>query len=122
MTTIKGIGRRFSNLICKKAEVDSNKRAGELTQVRYGSCPHTPRRRGGRGRAEQAVGAGCRGGLRRALQGAQGACLASVAVGMSCGRVVARFDLRTSRYYLRDACVLMVRHTACRMRSIVCCG
>mmetsp|Transcript_46891 Transcript_46891/g.94591 ORF Transcript_46891/g.94591 Transcript_46891/m.94591 type:complete len:155 (+) Transcript_46891:49-513(+) len=29
---IQGIGRRFSNLICKKAEVDPNKRAGELTQ------------------------------------------------------------------------------------------
>ena len=30
LTAIKGIGRRFSNLICKKAEVDLNKRAGEL--------------------------------------------------------------------------------------------
>ena len=31
LTSIKGIGRRFSNMICKKAEVDMNKRAGELT-------------------------------------------------------------------------------------------
>eukprot|EP00743_Colponemidia_sp_Colp-15_P000039 GILK01000047.1.p1 GENE.GILK01000047.1~~GILK01000047.1.p1 ORF type:complete len:156 (-),score=25.60 GILK01000047.1:166-633(-) len=31
LTAIKGIGRRFSNLICKKAEIDMNKRAGELT-------------------------------------------------------------------------------------------
>jgi small subunit ribosomal protein S18e len=31
LTKIKGIGRRFSDLICKKAEVDVNKRAGELT-------------------------------------------------------------------------------------------
>jgi small subunit ribosomal protein S18e len=31
MTKIPGIGRRFSDLICKKAEVDVNKRAGELT-------------------------------------------------------------------------------------------
>ena len=30
LTSIKGIGRRFSNLICKKAEVDMRKRAGEL--------------------------------------------------------------------------------------------
>lgn len=30
LTAIKGIGRRFSNLICKKAEIDLNKRAGEL--------------------------------------------------------------------------------------------
>ena len=30
LTSIKGIGRRFSNLICKKAEVDVRKRAGEL--------------------------------------------------------------------------------------------
>lgn len=29
---IRGIGRRFANLICKKAEVDLNKRAGELTE------------------------------------------------------------------------------------------
>lgn len=27
---IKGVGRRFSNIICKKAEIDMNKRAGEL--------------------------------------------------------------------------------------------
>nr|CAB3254308.1 40S ribosomal protein S18 [Phallusia mammillata] len=31
MTAIKGVGRRFSNLICKKADVDLSKRAGELT-------------------------------------------------------------------------------------------
>jgi len=29
---IKGVGRRFSGLICKQAEVDGTKRAGELTQ------------------------------------------------------------------------------------------
>merc|ERR1712157_392875 len=31
LTAIKGIGRRFGNIICKKAEIDINKRAGELT-------------------------------------------------------------------------------------------
>lgn len=31
LTQIKGIGRRYSNLVCKKAEVDLNKRAGELS-------------------------------------------------------------------------------------------
>ena len=31
LTKIKGIGRRFSNLVLKKAEVSLNKRAGELT-------------------------------------------------------------------------------------------
>lgn len=31
LTAIKGIGRRFSNICCKKAEVDLNKRAGELS-------------------------------------------------------------------------------------------
>ncbi|CAJ2506193.1 Uu.00g003230.m01.CDS01 [Anthostomella pinea] len=31
MTRIKGVGRRYSNLVCKKADVDLNKRAGELT-------------------------------------------------------------------------------------------
>merc|ERR1711915_118545 len=30
LTGIKGVGRRFANLVCKKADVDTNKRAGEL--------------------------------------------------------------------------------------------
>ena len=37
LTSIKGIGRRFSYIICKKAEIDLNKRAGELSAVRQ---PH----------------------------------------------------------------------------------
>lgn len=32
LTSIKGIGRRFSNIVCKKADVDLNKRAGELSE------------------------------------------------------------------------------------------
>ena len=28
MTSVKGIGRRFSNIVCKKADVDMDKRAG----------------------------------------------------------------------------------------------
>jgi len=32
LTRIRGIGRRFANIVCKKAEVDLNKRAGELTE------------------------------------------------------------------------------------------
>lgn len=32
LTAIKGIGRRFSNIVCKKADVNLNKRAGQLTQ------------------------------------------------------------------------------------------
>eukprot|EP00812_Abedinium_dasypus_P010697 NODE_4300_length_688_cov_140.047393.p1 GENE.NODE_4300_length_688_cov_140.047393~~NODE_4300_length_688_cov_140.047393.p1 ORF type:complete len:147 (+),score=53.88 NODE_4300_length_688_cov_140.047393:107-547(+) len=31
LTSIKGIGRRLSNLIIKKCDIDMNKRAGELT-------------------------------------------------------------------------------------------
>ena len=31
LTAIRGIGRRFSNIICKKCDIDLNKRAGELT-------------------------------------------------------------------------------------------
>ncbi|KAI5400097.1 ribosomal 40S subunit protein S18A [Lathyrus oleraceus] len=31
MTSIKGIGRRFANICCKKADIDMNKRAGELS-------------------------------------------------------------------------------------------
>lgn len=30
LTAVKGVGRRFANLICKKAEIDLTKRAGEL--------------------------------------------------------------------------------------------
>ncbi|XP_041370661.1 40S ribosomal protein S18 [Gigantopelta aegis] len=32
MTSIKGIGRRFSNVVCKKANIDLTKRAGELSE------------------------------------------------------------------------------------------
>ncbi|KAK4537071.1 hypothetical protein CDCA_CDCA11G3096 [Cyanidium caldarium] len=31
LTAIKGVGRRFAILVCRKAEVDLRKRAGELT-------------------------------------------------------------------------------------------
>ncbi|EPX70911.1 40S ribosomal protein S18 [Schizosaccharomyces octosporus yFS286] len=31
MTQIKGVGRRYANIVCKKADVDMSKRAGELT-------------------------------------------------------------------------------------------
>eukprot|EP00612_Vaucheria_litorea_P002983 CAMPEP_0171464028 /NCGR_PEP_ID=MMETSP0945-20130129/7477_1 /TAXON_ID=109269 /ORGANISM="Vaucheria litorea, Strain CCMP2940" /LENGTH=153 /DNA_ID=CAMNT_0011990967 /DNA_START=18 /DNA_END=479 /DNA_ORIENTATION=+ len=32
LTSIKGIGRRFSTLVCKMADIDLNKRAGELSE------------------------------------------------------------------------------------------
>jgi len=31
LTSIKGVGRRFANVVCKKAEINMKKRAGELT-------------------------------------------------------------------------------------------
>merc|ERR1712023_356505 len=31
LTAIKGIGRRFSNIVCKSADIDMNKRAGQLS-------------------------------------------------------------------------------------------
>jgi len=31
LTSIKGCGRRFANLVCKKADININKRAGELS-------------------------------------------------------------------------------------------
>jgi small subunit ribosomal protein S18e len=31
LTAIKGVGRRYANIVCKKADVDLTKRAGELT-------------------------------------------------------------------------------------------
>ena len=31
LTQIKGIGRRFATVVCKKAEIDMGKRAGELS-------------------------------------------------------------------------------------------
>lgn len=54
LTAIKGIGRRFSNIVCKKAEVDMKKRAGEYhggsrrsrwskeldAWARIGTCKH----------------------------------------------------------------------------------
>merc|ERR1712138_115886 len=32
MTAIKGVGRRYSNLVLKKADIDLTKRAGDLTE------------------------------------------------------------------------------------------
>merc|ERR1711916_137764 len=32
LTAIRGVGRRYANLVCKKADVDLKKRAGELTE------------------------------------------------------------------------------------------
>merc|ERR1712170_1877 len=31
LTAIKGVGRRYSHVVCKKADVDLTKRAGELS-------------------------------------------------------------------------------------------
>jgi small subunit ribosomal protein S18e len=36
LTAIRGIGRRFSNIVCKKAEVDMRKRAGGATSAEVG--------------------------------------------------------------------------------------
>merc|ERR1719198_2481690 len=33
LTAIKGIGRRFSNIICKKCDIDLNKRADEINKL-----------------------------------------------------------------------------------------
>ncbi|XP_045625085.2 small ribosomal subunit protein uS13 isoform X2 [Procambarus clarkii] len=32
MTAIKGVGRRYSNIVLKKADIDQSKRAGEMTE------------------------------------------------------------------------------------------
>jgi len=37
LTQIKGIGRRFANVCCKKAEIDMGQRAGELTAAQLES-------------------------------------------------------------------------------------
>jgi ribosomal protein S13 len=37
LTKIKGVGRRYSNLVCKKADVDLNKRYGYLIGRKTGA-------------------------------------------------------------------------------------
>merc|ERR1711976_368590 len=32
LTSIKGVGRRYSNMVLKKADIDMNKRAGEISE------------------------------------------------------------------------------------------
>ena len=32
LTAIKGVGRRYANIVLKKADIDLNKRAGECTE------------------------------------------------------------------------------------------
>lgn len=39
MTAIKGVGRRFSYVCLRKADVDTNKRAGELTEEEVNTQP-----------------------------------------------------------------------------------
>ena len=38
LTAIKGCGRRYANLCCKKAEIDLAKRAGELVRKLVSVC------------------------------------------------------------------------------------
>lgn len=46
LTKIKGVGRRYSNLVCKKADVDLNKRAGELTcTIIHRDTPRQPKKK-----------------------------------------------------------------------------
>merc|ERR1712189_35 len=33
LTSIKGVGRRYSNIVLKKADIDQTKRAGEITEA-----------------------------------------------------------------------------------------
>ncbi|KAA0186829.1 hypothetical protein HAZT_HAZT011553 [Hyalella azteca] len=35
LTAIKGVGRRYANIVLKKADIDINKRAGELTEEEH---------------------------------------------------------------------------------------
>ena len=44
LTSIKGVGRRFSNVACKKAEVDLNKRCAPRRALRgrAAACPCAP--------------------------------------------------------------------------------
>lgn len=37
MTAIKGVGRRYANIVLKKADVDLTKRAGECTEEEVSS-------------------------------------------------------------------------------------
>lgn len=38
---VQGVGRRYANLVCKKADIDMNKRAGELTDEEVNSCDYS---------------------------------------------------------------------------------
>lgn len=40
LTKIPGVGRRFANLVCKKAEIDLNKRCGWLCGTVWCACGH----------------------------------------------------------------------------------
>lgn len=38
VTSIKGVGRRYANVVLKKADIDLTKRAGELSEEEVMSC------------------------------------------------------------------------------------
>lgn len=42
MTAIKGVGRRYANIVLKKADVDLTKRAGECTEEEVSVPPPPP--------------------------------------------------------------------------------
>ena len=39
LTAVKGVGRRYANIIIKKADIDLNKRAGELSEEEVSVAP-----------------------------------------------------------------------------------
>jgi small subunit ribosomal protein S18e len=42
MTAIKGVGRRYANIVLKKADIDLDKRAGECTDEEVSSLTLVP--------------------------------------------------------------------------------
>lgn len=42
MTAIKGVGRRYANIVLKKADIDLDKRAGECTDEEVSSVTLEP--------------------------------------------------------------------------------
>merc|ERR1712198_245377 len=43
LTAIKGVGRRYANVCCRKADIDLTKRAGELTEEEVVTIISNPR-------------------------------------------------------------------------------
>ena len=93
---MQGVGRRFSNVVCKKANVDISKRAGELSEEEVRVCliyMHCTGKRGGEEGYEQV------GGCRYPCTGVRNAIDVDCSIRPAYSSIFDRISMEISRQY-----------------------